>query len=42
MDFTGRPMKGFVYVAPDGLESDAALHRWIARGVRFAASLPAK
>ncbi len=40
MDFTGRPMKGFVYVACDGFESDADLRRWVARGVRFAGSLP--
>ena len=42
MDFTGRPMKGFVYVASDGFESDADLHGWIDRGVRFAGSLPTK
>ncbi len=42
MDFTGRPMKGFVYVACDGFESDADLRRWVARGVRFAGSLPGK
>jgi len=42
MDFTGRAMKGFVYVACEGIESDQALARWIERGVDFAASLPAK
>ena len=42
MDFSGRPMKGMVYVAPAGLDSEADLLRWIARGVRFARSLPAK
>lgn len=42
MDFTKRPMKGFVFVAEAGLEEDAQLARWIERGVRFAASLPAK
>ena len=42
MDFTGRPMKGFVYIACEGFESDADLQRWVARGVRFAASMPAK
>jgi TfoX/Sxy family transcriptional regulator of competence genes len=42
MDFTGRPMKGFVYVACEGFESDRDLARWIERGVRFAESLPAK
>lgn len=42
MDFTGRPMKGLVYVAAPGLESDRALRAWVERGVWFAASLPAK
>ena len=42
MDFTGRPMKGFVYVVPSGYESDADLLRWINLGVSYVASLPAK
>jgi TfoX/Sxy family transcriptional regulator of competence genes len=42
MDFTGRPMKGFVYVACEGVESDADLQDWVARGVRFAASIPVR
>ena len=42
MDFTGRPMKGFVYVASTGLETDIALQNWVAHGVRYAASLPGK
>jgi TfoX/Sxy family transcriptional regulator of competence genes len=42
MDFTGRSMKGFVYVDGAGLEDDADLEGWVARGVGFAASLPAK
>lgn len=42
MDFTGRPMKGFVFVSPEGLESDADLERWVDRGAAYAASLPAK
>jgi len=41
-DMTGRPMKGWVMVAPDGIESDAELDRWIQRGVEFALSLPPK
>jgi len=36
MDFTGRPMRGFVQVAPAGFEDDADLRAWIARGVSFA------
>ena len=42
MDFTGRPMKGFLYVAADGLERDSDLERWVGHGVRYATSLPAK
>jgi TfoX/Sxy family transcriptional regulator of competence genes len=37
MDFTGRPMKGFVYVASAGLETDDALRSWVEHGVRYAA-----
>ena len=42
MDFTGRPMRGFVYVEPAGTDGDAALAEWVERGARFARSLPAK
>jgi TfoX/Sxy family transcriptional regulator of competence genes len=42
MDFTGRPMKGFVFVDPDGVESDADLRRWVGHGLAFAASLAGK
>ncbi len=42
MDFTGRPMKGFVFVGSRGFESDRDLRRWLTRGVRFAAALPVK
>ena len=42
MDFTGKPMKGMVYVSADAIADDAALSGWAARGVKFAASLPAK
>jgi TfoX/Sxy family transcriptional regulator of competence genes len=42
MDFTGKPMKGFVYVAAEGLVSDADLNRWIGHGTACARSLPAK
>ena len=36
MDFTGRPMKGFVFVGAEGLESERDLERWIGLGVAFA------
>lgn len=42
MDFTGRAMKGMVYVSPEGLESDEALAGWLEHCVRFAGSLPPK
>ena len=42
MNFTGRPMQGFVFVASAGLEADADLQRWVGHGLEYAASLPAK
>lgn len=42
MDFTGRPLRGFVFVARQGFASDADLAGWIERGVAFAGSLPPK
>jgi hypothetical protein len=42
MDFTGRAMKGMVYVGTAGFESDADLDAWLERGLAFAESLPAK
>jgi hypothetical protein len=29
MDFTGRPMKGYVYVDPEGIATDRELQAWI-------------
>ena len=40
MDFTGKPMKGYVYVAPSGFESDEDLARWVGQCMRFVESLP--
>ena len=42
MDFTGKPLKGFIYVMPDGLSRTDSLKKWVDRGVRFAQSLPKK
>ena len=42
MDFTGRPLRGFVYVAPPGTRSKPALAKWVGRGVELVRSLPAK
>ncbi|UCE30450.1 MAG: TfoX/Sxy family protein [Burkholderiales bacterium] len=40
MDFTGRPMTGFVYVAPAGFESDRDLDSWVQTCLDFVESLP--
>lgn len=29
MDFTGRPMKGFVFVEPEGIDEDEDLQAWL-------------
>ncbi len=41
MDFTGKPMKGYIYVNPAGSARRAQLRKWLVRGLAFAASLPA-
>jgi TfoX/Sxy family transcriptional regulator of competence genes len=41
MDFTGRPMKGMVFVGPDGL-TGAALQRWVNAAAAFTRTLPPK
>jgi hypothetical protein len=42
MDFTGRSMRGMVFVAEDGISEDNDLKGWLQRGIDFAGSLPAK
>ena len=42
MDFTGRPMAGWVFVGPGALESDDDLGAWVGRGLSHALSLPPK
>lgn len=42
MDFTGRPMRGMIYVDPPGIESDADLQTWLESGLGFSSTLPAK
>ena len=41
-DFTGRPMRGFVYVESEGLAGETALSDWVNTAVNFAGSLPPK
>ena len=40
MDFTGRPMRGYVFVAPNGFESGSGLDYWLMRSLAFVGSLP--
>jgi len=42
MDFTGKPMKGMVYVEAAGFASPRDLKTWIERAMEFTLSLPAK
>ena len=35
MDFTGRPMKGYVFVHPEGLDSEADLSHWLDLALAF-------
>lgn len=39
MDFTGKPLSGFVYAAP---RDNKALNAWITRALRFVESMPAR
>ena len=41
-DITGRPMRGWVVVGPEGVEDDEQLTDWIGRATRFVRSLPAQ
>ena len=42
MDFTGRPLKGFVYVAPQGYKTLSLLKKWLDLATDFVDSLPSK
>ena len=42
MDFTGRPMKGMVYVSSAGTEDDGELARWVGLALEFVATLSPK
>jgi TfoX/Sxy family transcriptional regulator of competence genes len=41
MDFTGRPMKGMVFIEPEGL-GGAALERWVSAAAEYTRTLPPK
>ena len=42
MNFTGKVMKGMIYVSAQGIKSDDQLHRWIAVCENFIRTLPPK
>ena len=42
MDLTGKPMKGWIFVDPGGLEGDDQLRDWIARATKYVSALPKK
>lgn len=42
MDITGKPMKGWVMVEPEGVEDNEQLEEWVERAVKFVKTLPRK
>ena len=42
MDFTGKPLKGLVYVDPEGIAEDEELAAWVGRCLAFMKTLPPK
>jgi TfoX/Sxy family transcriptional regulator of competence genes len=42
MDFTGKPMKGYVFVAPAAFASAPELLAWVERGLDYGKTLPPK
>ena len=41
-DITGRPMKGWLMVEPDGCKTAKQVSAWVKEGVEFALTLPPK
>lgn len=41
-DFTGRPLKGLVYVSKEGSKTARLLNKWVEMGMKFTESLPKK
>jgi hypothetical protein len=39
---TRRPMKGWVIIGPDGIDTDRQLSAWLDKAVEFVETLPAK
>ena len=42
MDFTKKPLRGFVYVDPEGFEEDQDLESWVELCLKFVTTLPPK
>lgn len=42
MDITGRPMKGWVIVAPSGVETDRDVKTWVLKAIEFVKTLVPK
>ena len=42
MDFTGKPLKGFVFVDAEGFDSDQELADWVEMSLAFVRELPPK
>jgi TfoX/Sxy family transcriptional regulator of competence genes len=41
-DITGRPMKGWVLVEPEGVDDDDQVKGWIQRALKFVGKMPGK
>jgi TfoX/Sxy family transcriptional regulator of competence genes len=41
-NISGRSMKGWVLIAPEGIEDDDQFSGWVQRAVQFVGTLPAK
>lgn len=42
MDFTGKPMRGYLFVDAEGIHSPKALESWVDRSVEFIETMPVK
>lgn len=42
MDFTGKPLRGMVYVGAPGIATAKQLGKWVERGLQFVLTLPEK
>ena len=42
MDFTGRPMNGYIFVGPSGSRTVKSIEPWVERGAAFVATLEPK